>query len=99
VSVGALVPPNVLSYDTRVDAHKTNNDNTTNVAIRLQSSQDWFTHDALGGGFSGWRLIHALTIPNVSQRFFYAWTAAPTGSTAGGLTVDILGYRVPNGDA
>lgn len=90
VALATFVPPNALMYTSRVQTEQTVAAATT-LRLRHTAGSDYLSvvittaaqNDAL-----------VVTFPNTAtQDMFYSWTVSPTG----GLTMDVLGYCVPNG--
>lgn len=109
VSVSGLVPPNAPTMILQIRSQQLTSDSSGNAnaqyVLRAASggtNELYFGQFALTGlaGTSTTILPGGATLlmPNVGQQFFYLWTGINQGSGPA-LTIETLGYRVPNGDS
>lgn len=93
VSVATAVPPNASQWKSVVAYLR--NVTTLNLRLRVNSNvnEDYMRQLAAG---TDSEVQHELNVPNVNQNFYYLWTTDP--GAAGRLQMDVLGYKVPNGE-
>ena len=94
VSVSAFVPAAATTWDLGIWAY--NQTNSSYVTIRVVTGADYDTKPA--GVLAMVDLARCtLTLPNISQQFFYLLAAA--NGAGAGLFGSVRGYRVANGDS
>lgn len=105
VNVSALVPPNAISYALVDKGSAALADGAGTVIclarIRVVSGSDYWTPfnivltglgaSATSRGSGG----ACCELPNMSQQFLYQW--AVTNGSAPSLSLDVVGYKMPNG--